>query len=147
MARFLRLWQQWRYGHLPVIPMNSKLAALLPLLLSLYFPLSAGADPLLSTQLEIDHLLGYVESSRCEFGRNGSWYDSHRALAHLRIKYGFLRNSVSTTEDFIERAASRSSMSGQPYQVRCGADAPIPSAQWLRDELTRFRAILSQSLR
>ncbi len=127
--------------------MNHGLTALLALLLSLYFPLNAGAEPLPFTQLEIDHLLGYVENSRCEFGRNGSWYDSNRALAHLRSKYGFLKNSVSTAEDFIERAASRSSMSGQPYQVRCGSDAPIPSAQWLRDELTRFRAALSQSLR
>lgn len=127
--------------------MNGKLAARLSLLLSLYFPLNAAAEPLLTTQLEIDHLLGYVESSRCEFQRNGSWYDSHSALAHLQSKYGFLRNSVSTAEDFIEKAGSRSSMSGQPYQVRCGSGAPMPSAQWLRDELTRFRAMLSQSLR
>jgi uncharacterized protein DUF5329 len=127
--------------------MNGKLAALLPLFLSLYFPLKAAAEPLLTTQLEIDHLLAYVEVSRCEFQRNGSWYDSHRALEHLQSKYGFLKDSVSTAEDFIERAASRSSMSGQPYQVRCGSDAPIPSAQWLLVELTRFRATLSQSLR
>jgi uncharacterized protein DUF5329 len=147
MARFPRLLRPWRFGHASVLSMNGRLAALLPLLLALNFPLNAGAEPLLAIQMEIDHLLGYVESSRCEFQRNGNWYDSQKALVHLRSKYGFLRNSVSTAEDFIEKAASRSSITGQPYQVRCGRDAPLPSSQWLLDELIRFRAILSQSLR
>jgi hypothetical protein len=30
-------------------------------------------------------------------------------------------------------------MSGQAYQVRCGDGAAVPSADWLRAELTRFR--------
>ena len=123
--------------------MARKLAALLPLFLG--FALNAAAAPLLSTQQEIDHLLAYVEGSRCEFQRNDSWYDSQRALAHLRSKYGFLKSSISTTEDFIERAASRSSLTGQPYRVKCNSDAPVLSTQWLQDELLRFRSTLSQS--
>ena len=36
---------------------------------------------------EINHLLGLIENSGCEFFRNGTWYDAQRAAAHLRGKY------------------------------------------------------------
>ena len=127
------------------ISMNKGLIALPLLFLSLYIPLDAAAGPPPFTQQEIDHLLGYVENSGCEFYRNGTWYDSQKAVAHLRTKYGFLRPSVNRAEDFIEKAASRSSLSGQPYQVRCGPGVPVPGAQWLGDELIRFRTTLSRS--
>jgi hypothetical protein len=56
-------------------------------------------------------------------------------IAHLLKK-----SLVTTTESFIERAATESSMSGKPYSVKC-ADAPaVASATWLRAELSNFRA-------
>ena len=45
---------------------------------------------------------------------------------------------VSSAEDFIERAATKSSMSGQRYQVDCPAGKQDASA-WLNDELKRLR--------
>ena len=47
---------------------------------------------------------------------------------------------VQTTEQFIERAASRSSMSGEPYLVKCGNGAPVQSGQWLGFQLQDARA-------
>jgi len=47
---------------------------------------------------------------------------------------------INTAEDFIDQAATRSSLSGQPYQVRCSGDAAMTSNQWLRDVLARYRA-------
>ena len=101
----------------------------------------ASAAPPAITQTEINYLLGFIESSGCEFYRNGSWYDSKRAQAHLRGKYEILAGAdqISTAEDFIEKAATKSSLSGRPYQVRCGGGEAVTSNQWLRDVLTRYR--------
>jgi hypothetical protein len=101
----------------------------------------AGSAPSASAQDEIAHLLNTVEKSQCEFLRNGQWYDSTRARAHLKRKYDYLlrRGLVATSEEFIERAASVSSISGKPYQIRCNAQAPIPSGRWLDDRLRAYR--------
>lgn len=101
----------------------------------------AHAQPPANVQVEINFLLGYVEGSEaCQFNRNGSWHDSKAAQEHLRTKYKYLaaRNRINTTEDFIEMAASKSSLSGKPYTVKCDR-ITMTSNQWLRDELTRFR--------
>lgn len=100
----------------------------------------ARAEPPKNVQNQVNFLLGYVEGSGCEFYRNGRWYDSRAAQDHLRDKYNYLaaRNLIQTAEDFISRAATASSFSGQPYQVRCNGGAAIASGQWLREELPRF---------
>jgi hypothetical protein len=59
----------------------------------------------------------------------------------LRDKYDYLtaRDLIVTTEDFIERAATKSSMSGQPYKVKCGDGAEMTSSRWLHDKLAHRR--------
>src|ERR1035437_2305468 len=121
--------------------MNIRLTMGSVLMLGLLLVPVARAEPPTSVQIEVNFLLGYLEGSRCEFYRNGTWHDSKAAQAHLRDKYKYLvaRNLVNTTEQFIERGATESSLSGQPYQVRCNGGATVTSSQWLRDELARFR--------
>jgi hypothetical protein len=121
--------------------MKSRLPAVMGLILGLaMMPVARGAPPALA-QSEINYLLEFVEASGCAFYRNGSWYDSKRAQAHLRDKYDWLaaRDQIVTAEDFIEKAATKSSLSGRPYWVSCGGGAPMTSNQWLRDELARYR--------
>ncbi len=103
----------------------------------------ARAAPPVSVQVEVSFLLGYVEGSGCEFQRNGSWHAAPEAQAHLRDKYNYLaaRDLVQTTEQFIERGATKSSLSGQPYLVRCNGGPLIASNQWLHDELSRLRKL------
>jgi len=93
-------------------------------------------------QAEVNFLLGYVEGSGCAFYRNGTWHDSKEAQAHLRDKYQWLaaRNLINTTEDFIERAATKSSFTGLAYKAKCYGGPTITSNQWLRDELMFIRA-------
>jgi hypothetical protein len=100
------------------------------------------AEPSLNMQVEIGFLLGYIEGSGCQFYRNDSWYDSRAAQKHLREKYKYLmaRNQITVTEDFIEKAASKSSLSGKPYAVKCSDGEALPSNQWLHDELVRLRS-------
>jgi hypothetical protein len=102
----------------------------------------AHAEPPVNVQREVNFLLSYIGSSGCEFYRNGTWSDSKTAQTHLRDKYNYLvaGNQINTTEDFIDRAATESSLSGQSYKVRCNGSATVSSKQWLRDELTRIRA-------
>lgn len=111
------------------------------LMLGLLLVPVARAEPPTNVQVQVNFLLGYVEGSRCEFYRNGSWYDSKAAQEHLRDKYNYLTsaNAIHTAEDFIAGAATVSSISGQPYEVRCNGGATVSSSQWLREELARFR--------
>lgn len=122
--------------------MNMKLNLSFALTLGLLSVKVAHAEPPASVQIEINFLLGYTEGSRCEFYRNGTWHDSQSAQAHLRDKYKFLvaRGMINTTKDFIEKAATESSFSGLPYEVKCNGAATVMSKQWLTDELSRFRS-------
>ncbi len=108
---------------------------------------AARAAPPPVAEIEINHLLGLMEQSGCEFFRNGTWYDGQRAQAHLRAKYDALiaSNQIKTAEDFIDKAASNSSLSGQPYQIRCGG-AAMTTHQWFAAALARFRNNISRSV-
>jgi hypothetical protein len=122
--------------------MNMQFSTASVLVLGLLLANVARAEPPVRVQTEGNFLLGYVEGSGCEFFRNGTWYDSRAAQVHLREKYKYLvaGNLVSTTEEFIERAATESSFSGQPYEIRCRGGVTVNSSQWLREELARARA-------
>lgn len=91
---------------------------------------------------EIAHLFVHLRASRCEFNRNGTWYSAERAVAHLRRKYEYLRNKhgIASAEDFIEGAATRSSVTGRPYRVRCGDGVEQPSSRSFAQALADFRA-------
>lgn len=104
------------------------------------WPPAQAAPPAIAVN-EINYLLGFIERSGCKFYRNGSWYDSHRAQSHLRDKYNYLaaHDHIKTTDDFIEQAATRSSMSGEQYQIQCDAGPAVPSNLWLRTALGDYR--------
>jgi hypothetical protein len=109
------------------------------IMLSATSAMAGKADP--ATQREVGQLLDFVAQSNCQFNRNGSWYDAKKARVHLQEKYDYLdqRGKVPNAEAFIDLAASRSSMSGKPYQVRCGEAPAMSSATWLSTELKRLR--------
>ena len=103
----------------------------------------AQATPLNSqSQAEIEHLFDFLSKSGCEFQRNGSWYAAPKAAEHIRKKYDYLikRDLINGADKFIELAASKSSLSGKEYQVKCADKATIPSAKWFTQELARYRA-------
>lgn len=99
----------------------------------------AGISP--NAEQEITHLFSHLKTSGCEFNRNGTWYNAEKAVAHLNQKYEYLlgKNLITTTEDFIKRAASESSMSHKAYVVKCG-DKETKSAAWFTEELNVFRS-------
>jgi len=114
---------------------------LLPVVLLAMGVQALAAEPSAGAGAEIGKLLAVLGTSKCEFYRNGSWYDAAEAQAHLTKKYEYLRDrkKITTTEQFIADAGSKSSMSGEAYQVRCPDRAAEPAAKWLSDELARLR--------
>ena len=73
--------------------------------------LAATATPLPpAARAEVDALLARLQSSGCEFNRNGSWHSGAEAKAHLLKKLDYLegKNLVTTAEQFIARGASGS---------------------------------------
>jgi len=88
---------------------------------------------------EIDYLLTTVGGSDCVFIRNGKRHDAADAEDHLRMKYRRGKRYAPTTEDFIERLASKSSMSRKLYQIDCPGEEPVPSGDWLTLRLAEFR--------
>jgi hypothetical protein len=110
--------------------------------LALVIAPAAWAQPPAPVEREIDHLIRYLGNSGCEFNRNGAWSNAQAAQTHVRNKYDFLVQSgmIDTTYDFIDKAASKSNLSGQPYEIKCGGELPLPSNVWLNDELARYRA-------
>jgi len=94
-------------------------------------------------RVEIQQLLSVLENSQCEFYRNGAWHNSAEAKRHIAAKLGYLEKKelVSTTEEFIALAATRSSRSGEAYQVRCPGQSPEPSATWWQRQLKSLRDV------
>jgi hypothetical protein len=116
---------------------------LLTLLLTAIVVASATAAPLSpAARTEIDGLMSKLETSGCEFSRNGTWYTSIDAKSHLlrKLKYLEERGAVQTAEQFVELAASSSSTTGQPYLVKCGSGTPVQSGTWLLSQLQVMRS-------
>jgi hypothetical protein len=92
-------------------------------------------------QTESRYLIAFVKDSGCAFYRNGTEYDAGRAASHLQDKFAAVEmtGEITTAEVFIEKVATRSNLTGRPYEVSCSGQARIAVAQWLRDALVRYR--------
>jgi hypothetical protein len=105
-------------------------------LLALASPVSAD------TSSEIEYLLGAIGSSECTFVRNGKRYAATKAEEHLRMKYERGRRYADSAENFIERLASKSSMTRRVYMIECPGEEPERTGEWLTKRLEGFRSDL-----
>jgi hypothetical protein len=108
-------------------------------ILIVIFGVSQSAESEECVNREINHLLQYIENAGCTFIRNNKAYEGAEARAHIQKKYDYFKARIKTTEDFIKYAATKSSMCGNPYKVRCKG-LEISCAEWLTFELERFRS-------
>lgn len=94
-----------------------------------------------AVRAEIDQLLARLETSGCQFNRNGSWYPAAEAKNHLLRKLEYIddRSGVASTEQFIALVASRSSITGKPYLVLCASAVAVESETWLASRLREIR--------
>lgn len=117
----------------------SRTRATLLIITTAFVPATLLADVPAAQRPEVEHLITFVEKSRCTLLRNGSNHDGTEAADHIRKKYGHFRDKISNTEEFIELAASRSASSGKEYLVSCPGEATLKSRDWLLQELQRYR--------
>lgn len=90
-------------------------------------------------QSRIEKLIKFVEGQKgIKFVRNGTEYNCEEAGRFLRGKMDAMGGEVSTARQFIERIASKSSMSGKPYQVRFPDGKMMLVEAYLFEELKRI---------
>jgi len=100
---------------------------------------AGAAAPPPHEQSRIDRLIRFVETQKdMKFIRNGTEYSCADAGRFLRGKLETMGQEVSTAREFIERIASKSSMSGQPYHVKFANGKTMLASQFLSDELKRL---------
>ena len=80
-------------------------------------------------QKEIHHLLQFVEHTDCLYERNGTLHSGKEAVEHIKNKYRYFKNEIDTTERFIELSATKSTMSGKFYWVRCPQSSKIKKSR------------------
>ncbi len=81
---------------------------------------------------EIERLLDLVAKADVLFIRNDAPHDAAAAAEHLRRKLRQLDPPPTSVDDFIDRAGTRSSLSGKPYEIQLPDGTRLPAADWLR---------------
>jgi hypothetical protein len=109
------------------------------MVLLLTAPVSAAAQQSEDLDTTIQHLITYVRESDVTFERNISRHDSVEAAAHIEKKYQHFRDDIDTPEQFIERCATASLVTGKQYLIIDSQGDEIPAGEWLNTELARYR--------
>ena len=103
----------------------------------------ATSAPRLTEAQKVERLIACVEHlDGATFIRNGQPHTPAEAAAHLRTKWSAATNSGAgsggTARQFIASAATRSSLTGEPYRVRLKDGRELTSAELLTAELDRL---------
>lgn len=107
------------------------------------FTVSGGApSPAAGSMTEsqkIEALISSIENlGDAKFRRNGKDYEAKEAASHLRRKLDSAGGRVTTAEQFIEHLASKSSTSGEAYEIRFADGKTVKTADFLRAELEKL---------
>ncbi len=87
----------------------------------------------------IQFLLKHVADSGLIFIRNSDKHDATDAAEPMNSKYEYFRDKIKTPEDFIQRCASKSLMSGKPYLVVLENGEEVRTDDWLLRALASYR--------
>jgi hypothetical protein len=100
------------------------------------FSIATPGDSELSEQAKIEQLIEAVAKlDGATFIRNGTEYPAREAAEHLRTKWNASRDSVATASQFVDEVASKSSLSGEPYQIRFADGKTTSAAEYLNQRL------------
>ena len=97
------------------------------------------ADPDAKAKIEIEHLFEFIKKSDVIFIRNGKEYPVEDAAKHIQKKMDHFIDKIKTTEDFIDKSASKSELSGDVYQVKFKDSTKMETSKWLLSELKSYR--------
>ena len=93
----------------------------------------------------IQFLLKHVADSGLVFIRNSEKHAAVDAAEHMNSKYEYFRDKIKTPEDFIQRCASKSLMSGKLYLVVLENGEEVRTDAWLLSALTVYRSNLAEN--
>lgn len=121
-----------------------KFNILLFILMCCLFPPSLFGDwP--EEEKKIQYLIREVGSLDGMFIRNGDEHPPEKAVSHLKMKLDNAMNSWFapkkdewTAKMFIEKVASESSFSGDPYQIKLKNGTLISAKEWLYKALNQY---------
>ncbi|MBT4091653.1 MAG: DUF5329 family protein [Deltaproteobacteria bacterium] len=93
----------------------------------------------------IGFLLNQISRVDGVFIRNGVAHTPEKAVAHLELKMKNALNSWFspdkekwTAEMFIEKLASKSSLTGNPYLIKFSDGRTVWAGEWLLESLARY---------
>lgn len=97
----------------------------------------AAAAATTPEEQKIEDLLARVAGQPdMQFIRNGQAYDAATAVSFLRGKWDRQRAEIKTLRDFIEKVATKSSTTGQPYLIKFKDGHAIACREFLNGLLT-----------
>lgn len=88
---------------------------------------------------KIDHLIAFVANLKgATFIRNGESYEPKQAADHLLMKRNKAGNRIKTAKDFIDKIATASSLTGEPYLIQFANGKKFPTQLVLLSELKKL---------
>ncbi|HTH55385.1 MAG TPA: DUF5329 family protein [Cyclobacteriaceae bacterium] len=91
---------------------------------------------------KIDFLLHQIEQLKAaKFWRNGISYSPVEAVDYLRMKMNWNDRArpIKSAKDFIERIASKSTISGKPYFIQMADGKRIETKVFLEQKLSEWK--------
>jgi hypothetical protein len=121
------------------VTVNLKRASILFLVFVFIQP-SVGLAQADIEKKKIEFLLSQIENQKgAKFWRNGSSYSPKQAVDHLRMKWEKAGKSIKTARDFIEKIASKSSMSGKAYEIEFEDGKKVQTSSFLNKRLGEWK--------
>ncbi len=99
----------------------------------------ANGDDAVAERDKIEKLIDHVGSLEgAVFIRNGEEHTPAEAAEHLRRKWESGGGEIATADDFIEKLASKLSVSGEEYKLRLKDGTELSSGEYLRERLAEI---------
>ena len=89
-------------------------------------------------QRKIERMIDLLEKSDLIWIRDEEEYTPTKAADHIRKKYKYAGKEIRTAEDFIDKVAARSWVSGRDYMVRLPDGSQVTAKKWFRDQLAKL---------
>ena len=85
---------------------------------------------------KIEQLIKHVrEMKETQFIRNCDVHDGAAAAKHIEAKWSKVKDQIKTAREFIEKCASKSERSGEPYKIRFKDGREQTASEYLNAQL------------
>jgi Family of unknown function (DUF5329) len=99
----------------------------------------AAAPVALTEDAKIERLLALVGAmDGAVFIRNGSEHTPKEAVDHLRMKWEGAFVPIPTARDFVEKIATKSLTTGEPYRIRLADGTEVLAGEYLAARLAEI---------